>query len=98
MRLDSAQRNALKAAFKALKSDDKAFLFGSRVDDLKRGGDIDLLVYSQQPGFELSRKLARIFFKNCEEKIDILVVDPKEMTEEQHLFVSSLKKIPLISL
>ncbi len=98
MRLDSAQRNALKAAFKALKSGDKAFLFGSRVDDLKRGGDIDLLVYSQQSGFGLSRKLSRIFFKNCEEKIDILVVDPEDMTEEQHRFISTLKKTPLISL
>jgi len=39
-------------------------------------GDIILLIYSQQPGFELSRKITRNFFKNGEEKIDVLVINP----------------------
>ena len=98
MRLDTAQKKALKIALQNLKSDDEAFLFGSRVDDTKRGGDIDLLIFSQQAGFELSRKITRDFFKNCEEKIDVLVINPKQITKEQALFVQSIKKTSLATL
>ena len=95
MRLNTEQKEALKASFKYLDSNDETFLFGSRVDDNKRGGDIDLLVYSQQSSFSLSRKMSRTFFKNCEEKLDVLVVDPNAMTKEQALFVQSINKEPL---
>jgi predicted nucleotidyltransferase len=96
MRLDTIQRNALKTALLHLQTGDQVFLFGSRVDDAKRGGDIDLLIFSEQPGFELSQKVSRDFFKQCEEKIDVLVINPKEMTEEQSLFVQSIHKEPLL--
>jgi len=92
MRLDIKQKAALKAALKNLNSNDQAFLYGSRVDDSKRGGDIDLLIYSQQASFSLSRKIIRDFFKLCEEKIDVVVIDPEVMTQEQNLFVQSIKK------
>lgn len=98
MRLDKIQKLALSAALQKLDAGDKAFLFGSRVDDAKRGGDIDLLVFSQQPSFELSRKMTREFFRNCEEKIDILVINPLSMSEEQALFVDSIDKVPLSNL
>lgn len=98
MRLDAAQKNALKTALRHLQANDQAFLFGSRVDDSKRGGDIDLLVFSEQDAFELSRKMTRDFFKHCEEKIDVIVVDPKRMSKEQALFVQSIDKQALISL
>ncbi|WP_161990573.1 nucleotidyltransferase domain-containing protein [Candidatus Methylobacter oryzae] len=95
VRLDQTQKKALKIAFQNLKQGDEAYLFGSRVDDAKRGGDIDLLIFSQQPGFELSRKITRDFFKHCEEKLDVLVINPRQMTEEQALFVQSIDKMPL---
>ncbi|WP_349431869.1 nucleotidyltransferase domain-containing protein [Methylomarinum sp. Ch1-1] len=98
MRLDKIQKKALKKALENLTNVDQAFLFGSRVDDTKRGGDIDLLIFSQQPPFNLSRKIARDFFKLCEEKIDVLVVNPKKMTKEQALFVQSIEKMPLSDL
>ena len=98
MRLDSTQKHALKIALQNLQDEDQVFLYGSRVDDIKRGGDIDLLIYSQRPGFELSRKISRTFFKNCEEKIDVLVLDPAKMTKQQALFVQSIDKEPLINL
>jgi len=98
MRLDKIQRKALKTALQSLEANDKAFLFGSRVDDDKRGGDIDVLVFSQQPSFELSRKMTRDFFKCCEEKVDILVINPLSMSEEQALFIDSIDKIPLSNL
>lgn len=54
-------------------------LFGSRIDDNERGGDIDLLVECQQP---VERKIekkyrmvAQIQQQLGEQKIDILVLD-----------------------
>jgi predicted nucleotidyltransferase len=98
MRLDQTQKKALKIALQNLKTGDEVFLFGSRVDDAKRGGDIDLLIFSQQPSFELSRKIIRDFFKHCEEKLDVLIITPRKMTQEQTLFVRSIQKMPLSNL
>ncbi|WP_198264316.1 nucleotidyltransferase domain-containing protein [sulfur-oxidizing endosymbiont of Gigantopelta aegis] len=95
MRLDSTQQAALKLAFQNLNKEDEVYLFGSRVDDNKKGGDIDLLIFSAKDSFELSRKISQEFFKHCEEKIDVLVVHPQNQTQEQKLFTSSLKKVPL---
>lgn len=95
MRLDSTQQEALKLAFQNLNNEDEVYLFGSRVDDDKKGGDIDLLIYSKQDSFELSRKISQDFFKHCEEKIDVLVIHPNKQSKEQKLFTTSLKKIPL---
>ncbi len=95
MRLDAVQRRALKFALQDLGRDDEVYLFGSRLDDNRLGGDIDLLIYSQQSGFELARKITRNFFKNCEEKIDVLVINLIKMTREQALFVQGLNKIRL---
>ncbi|MBE0470102.1 MAG: nucleotidyltransferase domain-containing protein [Methyloprofundus sp.] len=69
MRLDKTQKDALKIALQNLAVGDKAFLFGSRVDDCRREGDIDLLVFWQQPSFELSRKMPCDFCKYCAEKL-----------------------------
>ncbi len=43
MRLDNTQKKAL---FKAIEGiDNETCLFGSRVDDMKKGGDIDILIF-----------------------------------------------------
>lgn len=58
----------------------KAMLFGSRVDDQQRGGDIDLLVELPEPaGDTLAMSLriaARIQRSIGLRKIDVLVADP----------------------
>lgn len=49
MRLTDAQRSVIKQAVaKIIGPDSKVWLFGSRVDDNKRGGDIDLLIETNQ--------------------------------------------------
>ena len=56
----------------------KIYLFGSRVDDDKRGGDIDILIFSEK--IDLSEKIkikTRIFQKMEEQKIDLLVAKNK---------------------
>lgn len=46
MRLDPKEIETLKSSLKELDRNAKIYLFGSRIDDNKKGGDIDLLVIS----------------------------------------------------
>jgi len=46
MRLDPAERKALKSALAGINAE-RVFLFGSRVDDAAQGGDTDILLYSR---------------------------------------------------
>ena len=57
----------------------RVFLFGSRVDDLKRGGDIDLLVVSalSRAAMETAKitALTKIQLALGEQKIDMVVTN-----------------------
>ena len=46
MRLKTEEINAIKSTVHNLDQEATVFLFGSRADDSKKGGDIDLLVLS----------------------------------------------------
>lgn len=90
MRLDRRERFAL---FKAIENiSDPVFLFGSRLEADKKGGDIDLLIFSSQNALHLSQKIAVEFFKYCEEKVDVLVFDPQKLTKDQKAFLKVIKK------
>ena len=56
-------------------------LFGSRVDDTARGGDIDLLVQSEKIVFDRERKalqlVAKLQMQLGDQPIDVLVLDPQ---------------------
>lgn len=56
-------------------------VFGSRVDDTARGGDIDLIVQLEQPVQQRERKalqlVARLQMRLGMQPIDVLVVDPQ---------------------
>lgn len=74
MRLDENERIAITSSIKELDPQAKIYLFGSRTDPAKKGGDIDLLILSQY--LTNSDKLSlkrRIFEKIEEQKIDILI-------------------------
>ena len=88
VRLDNGERRALTLALKDV--DDEVYIHGSRLELSKRGGDIDLLIFSKRKKFDLSRKITRQFFLECEEKIDVLVLDKENLTEEQKAFISTL--------
>jgi predicted nucleotidyltransferase len=74
MRLDTQQIRAIKAAVQKIDSDAEVKLFGSRVDDDKVGGDIDLLINSRTMGWREVAKLRGILEMNLgEQKIDVVL-------------------------
>ena len=93
MRLDTFQKKALSKAIKDV--DENVWLFGSRVDDNKRGGDIDVLIFSDKNPYKLSQEVTINFFKECEEKIDVVVMNPNNLTSEQTAFLNVIKKVRL---
>ncbi|WP_457599191.1 nucleotidyltransferase domain-containing protein [Hydrogenimonas sp.] len=87
MRLEAWETTAIKECLqKAFGERAKVFLFGSRVDDTKRGGDIDLYV-AIEPLPEDWRQRRSGFWKCLQErlgeqKIDIVVArDPDAAIE-----------------
>lgn len=74
MRLYKEQVQVLKSKLATLSVDAKLYLFGSRVDDNARGGDIDLLVVSDKLTKKDLRVLRVDFFKHFgEQKLDIVL-------------------------
>lgn len=91
VRLDSEEAAALSEAVSDIPGE--IWLFGSRTDLSRRGGDIDVLVLTDRPAFETSRAIATRFFSRCEEKIDVLVLDPARLSPEQGDFLARISRV-----
>jgi predicted nucleotidyltransferase len=80
MRLDDKTREVIKSEVASqLGAEAVVRLFGSRVDDTQRGGDIDLLI---DPGHPLAHRVqeecrlaARLYIKLGGRKVDVLIRD-----------------------
>lgn len=86
MRLSEFEINAIKTAInKYFEQGAKVYLFGSRVDEDKHGGDIDLYVETELTGEELiSAKLqamSEIQLQIGDRKIDIVTASPNLSTD-----------------
>ena len=87
MRLTEAQLTAIRdSATEAFGEHAGVWLFGSRIDDSRRGGDIDLLVSPMLPDAaeRLAAKLrflAQLERRLGERKIDVLVAAPDDERE-----------------
>jgi len=74
MRITENEKNVICNAVNIQDTDAKIYLFGSRADDSKKGGDIDLLIISQKLTQKDIRKIRRnIIDKIGEQKIDIIL-------------------------
>ena len=81
MRLDDNTREIIKSeVVSQLGNGAVVRLFGSRVDDAQRGGDIDLFI---EPGQPLAHRVraecrlaASLFIKLGGRKVDVLIGDP----------------------
>jgi uncharacterized protein len=87
MRIAQEQVNFLKTEIKKNVPDFKLVLFGSRVHDDQKGGDIDIMLLSRQ---KIERKTVRrikiAFFKRFgEQKLDLVVYDPADPANFKNL-------------
>lgn len=82
MRLSEDERKALKKALEGFEGE--VYLFGSRLRDDLKGGDIDILLVPSKPEnpVELSLRVQTRFFMECEQDIDVLVYRDTPFFEE----------------
>lgn len=74
MRLEEYEVAAIKKAIESLDCNARIHLFGSRADDEKKGGDIDLLIFSGKiSGTDVFEIKESICEEIGEQKIDIVV-------------------------
>ncbi len=74
MRLHELEKRVIVNAIKRIDSESKIFLFGSRVDDTRKGGDIDLLILTEKISYDDKLAIKKEFFYKLEEqKIDIVI-------------------------
>lgn len=74
MRLTKEEVSVIKSAILGLDPNARVFLFGSRTDNQKKGGDIDLLIFSDILTFLDKGKIRTQIFDHLEEqRIDIII-------------------------
>jgi predicted nucleotidyltransferase len=87
MRLTKYEKKSILKAFKETFGDGKVILFGSRVDDTKRGGDIDLyLIPTKKFDDEIKRKISFLVKLDNyigEQKIDVVMAKDKNRLIEK---------------
>lgn len=74
MRIATAQKKFIYDYWKQKEPSNQVYLFGSRVDDSKKGGDIDILVLSDKKLHHTDLfKMKQLFFsKFGEQKMDVI--------------------------
>ncbi len=90
MRLNEFEIEAIKTSFKEYFKKGEVYLFGSRLDDTQKGGDIDLYIKTDQPN-KVRKKvafLASLKEKIGDQKIDVVLnydaTSPIEQTALAH--------------
>ena len=76
MRLSTLEQNSIKKHFKTIFPHSRLYLFGSRVDNTKKGGDIDLYIETKSDEYSYSKLLdfnSSVQEDIGEQKIDIIV-------------------------
>ena len=91
MRLNDIEISALNTALTHVTG--VVYLFGSRVDDNAKGGDIDILVLSDENPYKTSQSIAVAFQMSCDEKIDVIVMNSLKMNNAEKAFFNSINKL-----
>ena len=95
MRLTEEEIKAIKKAFYETFGDGEIYLFGSRVDDNQRGGDIDLYVVpTGKLDNEREKKiefLVKLMEYLGERKIDVVIAKDKNRLIEQEALKNGVK-------
>jgi len=94
VRLSQSEIKAIKESFKSIFKTGDIYLFGSRVDDSKRGGDIDLFIVTDKKKSNISKKiefLVDIKSKIGEQKIDVVFCTDKNRPIEKEALKQGVK-------
>ena len=93
MRLENTEVNNIKACIHHFDIQADVYLFGSRTDDKKKGGDIDLLIISNKIDYTEKLKL-KICLKEKlgEQKIDVITT-PDMNSPFSHLVMETAIKL-----
>jgi predicted nucleotidyltransferase len=88
MRLTEQERQIIKFhVSQVFGQDSRVFLFGSRVDDHKKGGDIDLFIEPHHHSTRFEQEiqlLSHLQLSLGDQKIDIIVAqDPSRLIEQE---------------
>jgi len=78
MRITELQKNAIIDAVKSADPDAQVWLFGSRTDDSKKGGDIDIAIFSEKINKDVMQEIQvrrSICNRIGEQKIDIVTTN-----------------------
>ncbi len=85
MRLDPKELHALRTIVGELDPAGQLYLYGSRVDDTRRGGDIDLYLKASRP-IDLKTRLRTQYRlqQACNIYVDLLVKNPAQPDQPIH--------------
>jgi predicted nucleotidyltransferase len=76
VRLTQKEVDTIKTSVLSIDPNAKVYLFGSRTDMMKKGGDIDILIISQTINRKDLSRIRWYFFERFgEQKMDIIVDD-----------------------
>lgn len=92
MRLTPSEVACIKNIIHAVDAQSDVYLYGSRVDDEKRGGDIDLLVISNKIDFNAKLEImSQLYCELGEQKIDLLIERDFSKAFTSHIKETALK-------
>jgi len=87
LRLTQKEINIIKSTAKEIFGENiKVYIFGSRTNPNKKGGDIDILIKTLNK-VSVSQKLnflAELELKGIERKVDLIVITPNTKLKEIH--------------
>ncbi len=82
MRLSAKELKVIREEVRGLDPSAEIYLYGSRVNDAARGGDIDLMIVSDKLVFrDILRLRARILDRIGLQQLDLVVRRPQELIE-----------------
>jgi predicted nucleotidyltransferase len=85
MRLSTAELSAIRSTLGALDPLGRVYLFGSRADDQRRSGDIDVfLVASREIDLRTALATEYRLHSACDCKVDLLIKTPGQLDQPIH--------------
>jgi predicted nucleotidyltransferase len=92
LRVSKSEIEIIKTSILKILPNSKIYLFGSRVDDNKRGGDIDIFVEADRDSSLKERIdiLTDIEVNGVERKVDLIIKSPN--SKEQNIFITAKKE------